>query len=99
MNLSVYNKDSFSHRFCDDLAKYILQWLTIYDKIQHQCVSKQFLRCLQTLCDQQNALDINGKNENSRIYSLNTEYEVVVNTKYLSNILNVFKNISKIYLN
>ena len=37
-------RDSFETRICDDLSQYILQFLSFKDKLNFECVSKQFQR-------------------------------------------------------
>ena len=39
-----YRRDSFSDRVCDDLCQFILQYLSLKDKLKYECVSKQFQR-------------------------------------------------------
>ena len=40
----IYRRDSFSHRICDDLCQYIVQYLSVEERDRLQCVSKQFQR-------------------------------------------------------
>ena len=39
-----YRRDSFEDRFCDDLSQFILQFLSLEDKLRLECVSKRFQR-------------------------------------------------------
>src|ERR1700742_1950685 len=39
-------RDSFGDRICDDLCEVLLSGLSLEDKIRHECVSKQFQRCV-----------------------------------------------------
>ena len=43
-NEDKYRRDSFSDRICDDLAKVILQYMSVEERNRLQCVSKQFQR-------------------------------------------------------
>ena len=43
-NEDNYRRDSFGDRICDDLCEFLLQFLSLEDKIRLQCVSKQFQR-------------------------------------------------------
>ena len=46
-NKELYlRRDSFSDRFCDDLCSVIVSYLSFEDKIQFECVSHQFQRCV-----------------------------------------------------
>ena len=79
-NEDNYRRDSFSDRICDDLAKVILQYMSVEERNRLECVSKQFQR---TVFATKICLDIN------LLYGLND----IAFFERFRNILDHFPNI------
>ena len=66
-NENNYRRDSFSDMVCDDLSEVILQYLSLEDKLRHECVSKQFQR---NICAKHFVLIFDFNNNKTRVINL-----------------------------
>jgi len=62
------NRDSFSHRICDDLCEVLLSYLSFEDKIRFECVSKQWKKLI---FNKQFIIEVYQRSYGDQIYGLN----------------------------
>ena len=83
-------------RFGDDLTEDILQYLTLEDKIRHECVSKQWQRCVfnkQFVIE----LDLNSNERQNLLYRL-FDNRRQLNEKHLESVLKKCTNVKEVIL-